>query len=389
LLRYVLERAAAGDLNGLKERTIGVELFGRTPDYDTGRDAVVRVAANEVRKRLAEYYKLHEPRTGRIELPVGSYMPVFVTARAPEAPEAPAVAVPVWRRLLMGPAVMAGLLFAMAAGVALVWAGRSETKPTGPGWPLAEVAEPGQRTMLVLADTNAAMLGLMRGTAVTLDEYLQPGFGKQLEIFRDRIPLVGNVIAGSPLTSLADATLAMKVGQMLGPWCASLEVRSARDLRMRDLQEGNFVFLGSPLSNPWVGRFAERMQFREQSGAPGRREFLNVRPRGTEEPLYRSFEWTGTMGGEYATIAVLPLEGGRGRALIVQGLHQEGTEAAFAMLTSRGGRERLLAALGVTEQTVRGQAFEVLLRFHAMAGVANEGEVVAVRRGEPVTQARR
>ena len=127
----------------------------------------------------------------------------------------------------------------------------------------------------------------------------------------------------------------------------------------------------------------------DSSGAPGKREFLNVRPQSGEERVYRSFEWTGTRGGEYATISVLPMETGRGRALIVQGLHQEGTEAAFAMLASREGRERLLAALGVNERTAKGQAFEVLLRFQAMAGVANDGEVVAVRRGEPVTQARR
>ncbi len=390
----MVERAQAGDLDVLKERSIGVELFGRSPDYDTGKDSIVRVAANEVRKRLADYYKTNEPGTARIELPVGSYVPLIVAARPVEAPTPAVVAVEVearprgwrWGAVL---AVAAGLLLVAAVGYGLSSAGRGEEKKAGPGWPLSEVTGPGQRTTLVLADANAAMLGVMRGTPVTLDEYLQPGFAKQLEIFKEKVPVIGNVIAGSPLTSLADATSALRVGQMLGPWSGALEVRSARELRMRDLQEGNFVFLGSPLSNPWVGRFAERLQFREQSGAPGKREFLNVRPQGAEERVYRSFEWTGTRGGEYATIAVLPMESGRGRALIVQGLHQEGTEAAFTMLASREGRERLLGALGLNEQGARGQAFEVLLRFQAMAGVAHEAEVVAVRRGEPVTQARR
>lgn len=384
-----MERAAAGNLDSLKERSIGVELFARPVDYDTGRDSIVRVAANEVRKRLAEYYKSNEPRTGRIELPVGSYLPQFVADQTPEAPppaEAPLETAPPRRRTAIGSlAIVAGVLLTVALAWSLRLAGRPETPPLGPGWPLDEVAEPDQRTILVLADTNAAMLGLLRGTPVSLDEYLQPGFGKQLEVFRTRMPVVGNMIAGSPFTSLADATLAMRVGQLLGPWCGSLEVRSARDLRMRDLQEGNFVFLGSPLSNPWVGRFAERMQFQDHSGAPGTREFLNVRPRATEEKVYRSFEWTGTRGGEYATIAVLPVEAGRGRALIVQGLHQEGTEAAFSMLASRDGRQRLLAALKMSERAAHRQPFEVLLRFQAMAGVANEGQVVAVRHGETVT----
>ena len=60
----------------LKERTIGVVLFGRTPDYDTGADAIVRVKANEVRKRLAQYNATADPnRRVSIDLQPGSYSP--------------------------------------------------------------------------------------------------------------------------------------------------------------------------------------------------------------------------------------------------------------------------------------------------------------------------
>src|SRR5437870_3501683 len=41
----------------LRERNMGVEVFQRAPDYDTSEDAIVRVTANEVRKRLAQYYQ--------------------------------------------------------------------------------------------------------------------------------------------------------------------------------------------------------------------------------------------------------------------------------------------------------------------------------------------
>ncbi len=66
----------AGDL--LKERTIGVEVFGREPSYDTGSDHVVRTAASELRKRLAIYYadEKHKPEL-RIDLLPGSYVPQF------------------------------------------------------------------------------------------------------------------------------------------------------------------------------------------------------------------------------------------------------------------------------------------------------------------------
>src|SRR3954468_16602115 len=56
VLRYIVEQTLNGNADQLKERTIGVDIFGRTPDYDTASDHVVRSAMAEVRKRLAQYY---------------------------------------------------------------------------------------------------------------------------------------------------------------------------------------------------------------------------------------------------------------------------------------------------------------------------------------------
>ena len=62
----------------LRERSLGVELFGRPPGYDTTIDSVVRVAAAEVRRRLQEHYRETTTSTGiRLELPTGGYQPVF------------------------------------------------------------------------------------------------------------------------------------------------------------------------------------------------------------------------------------------------------------------------------------------------------------------------
>jgi hypothetical protein len=78
LLRYVVEETLAENEDNLKERTLGVEVFHRPPDYDTNLDPVVRLCAGEVRKRLAQYYQsgAHEHEL-RIELNPGSYVPVF------------------------------------------------------------------------------------------------------------------------------------------------------------------------------------------------------------------------------------------------------------------------------------------------------------------------
>ena len=77
-LQLVVEHALAGRFDSLRERMLGAEMFGRPVDYDTANDAVVRVKATEVRKRLAQYYRSLEPAPPvRIELQTGSYVPQY------------------------------------------------------------------------------------------------------------------------------------------------------------------------------------------------------------------------------------------------------------------------------------------------------------------------
>jgi hypothetical protein len=89
LLRFVVEQTLQGNAEQVKERSIGMEVFGRPPGYDANADPVVRVTAGEIRKRLAQYY--YDPAHAdeiRIELPTGSYVPVFqriVEAATPPA----------------------------------------------------------------------------------------------------------------------------------------------------------------------------------------------------------------------------------------------------------------------------------------------------------------
>ncbi len=82
LLEYIVEQTLLGHGADLKERTIGIEAFGREPEYDVNFDPIVRISAAEVRKRLIQYY--YDPaHSGElvIELFAGSYMPTF---RIPE-----------------------------------------------------------------------------------------------------------------------------------------------------------------------------------------------------------------------------------------------------------------------------------------------------------------
>ncbi len=78
MLRYIVERTLDNHQGELKERTIGVEVFGRDPAYDTNADPVVRFSAGEIRRRLAQFYQ--ESGTSSpiaMELPSGTYVPRF------------------------------------------------------------------------------------------------------------------------------------------------------------------------------------------------------------------------------------------------------------------------------------------------------------------------
>jgi len=62
-LEFVVEHALLGDTEALKERTIGAELFGRPISYETASDPIVRVKANDVRKRIATCVRLDPKAT--------------------------------------------------------------------------------------------------------------------------------------------------------------------------------------------------------------------------------------------------------------------------------------------------------------------------------------
>lgn len=85
LLRYVVEKALSGKTEDLKERTLGIEVFHRTVDYDTNADPVVRFSAGEVRRRIAQFYQENGSHsTVEIGMPLGTYVPQFSRVEPPE-----------------------------------------------------------------------------------------------------------------------------------------------------------------------------------------------------------------------------------------------------------------------------------------------------------------
>jgi hypothetical protein len=85
LLRYVVEETLEGRGGSLKEYTLGTSVFGRGEHFNPRIDPIVRVQARNLRTRLAQYYA--GPGVSDaviIELPKGTYVPVFHFQAEPE-----------------------------------------------------------------------------------------------------------------------------------------------------------------------------------------------------------------------------------------------------------------------------------------------------------------
>lgn len=387
LLIYLIEESSAGRGDQLTEQRIGQEVFGKPAGYSPAEDSSVRANIRLLRLRLLEYFN----GAGRqeslvLELPKGSYCPVFRPQHA--ASSAPEPAPPA-----QSPIAGRGRLVLLLAAVALLsalagfWLGRAPAAGGAaliPPWPLSEVYDPAGRTQLLLPDTNHGFVRILAKRAISLDEYLSPNYPASL--FPSAAPgslearllrhLTRNNFVSYPNTLLANRLLLAMGGSTDRLW-----VRSARDLKMRDLDDGNMIFVGSPASNPWVSMFDERLNFNAVKEFDRPASFLNRQPAPGEQPAYSGMQGSGDSGSTYASVALFPAKSGRGRVLILQGLQQEGTEAAGLLVATADGRRLLRQALGLpADSAPHGVFFEVLIRSHAAGGSPVVPEIVATRR---------
>ena len=386
LLRYMAERTLHGQAQDLTEHRIGSAVFGKSQDYSVVEDSSVRVHVRQLRLKLHEYFDgegRDEPCI--VEIPKGAYTTLFrpPEQRAAAKPAAPPAShrLKSWRQVL--PWALATIFLATTlAG----WLRHPETKPAPPPWPLAALFDPGNYSVqIVVADINYGMTRLVDEQPVTLERYLSPSYrsGEDFSYTHStpREMRMVKYLSGSLLTSYADVVVSTALMRLSGSSNEKLTIRSARELRPRDLETGSFVFVGSPSSNPWVSYFQDKLNFQEREGTVGEstKYFQNLHPRAGEQETYRGLTFTGSSGEDYATISLLPLPNGGGRVLILQGLQQEGTEAAGLFLADEVNRQKLQKALGISGSPSQPVYFEALIRTYAIAGSSNATSIVATR----------
>lgn len=239
-LQYVVENSLAERWDLLKERSIGVELFGRAPSYETGEDSVVRVTAKEARERLKRYHAgLSAPRAVHIDLPPGSYIPTYSFRSKAEL---------LAQSHQTRPRAWIGLAALLAVSVAGL---------VGYGVLQAFGASPLDRFWMPLEKSSSPILISISN----LDAYSIRNARERLGPNRTAGDMV-HVEDISPMNVMApvDANAAVVLSSFLGSKGKASEMRSAFTTSFTDLRGSPALMIGA-YSNQWTLQMTKELHF--------------------------------------------------------------------------------------------------------------------------------
>jgi hypothetical protein len=385
LLRYLVANSLNEHDDQLRERAIGEKVFGRQPKYDSNSDSIVRVWANHLRKRLAQYYQGEGHSANlRFELRPGSYRvefhPVVREAPEPRALEIIAPArLPEPRKRWSSMGLVCGIAIALALACAwLIFQNlqlRSQVREPKVPPPLnllwSRMFGGKQPTEVVLADSNLSLFQDLLHKTVTLQDYVHHNY-----LLMGGDPAL-SVLMTRRYTSTADVDIVRRTLLLAGADGNRVEVIFARDLAPDDLKKRNVILVGSKRANPWVEPFEARMNFRfDYNIAEGAGVIVNQHPGTGEQSGYTVARPMEETTESFGLLAFQPNLAHSGNALIIAGLGMQGTLAAGELATNPELFKQVVGLLGS-----RGELpyFEVVVKAEMMGSTVHGFQVVAWR----------
>ena len=339
---YVCVKTLQGAAETLKERTIAIEVFGRRTTEALSDDNIVRVGAREVRKRLALYYAGEGAKDPvRIELPTGSYVPVFrykskmsnlpaepaeVHKPADQATPAPGLRKS-YRYILW---MVAGVVAVFAVSVPWLRPARNSADGFDTFWKLA--FESPAPVLLVMPHP---IVYHPSSRALLLDEQLN---GKSdLAVARpinvppkrldgsDFIPVLNQYVG------LGDAVAAHYVSSVFAQRARAVQLRLADKIEFNDLYGSIVILIGGSFSNRWTAETTKslRYQFRFE----GQSKPWIVDSQGDRKWGLASLTEDRRTSEDYILICRMPNAQTGKLMVIVAGLTVFGTEAGGRILS--------------------------------------------------------
>jgi hypothetical protein len=315
-LRFVVRYTLDGQADVVKERTLGIEIFGRAADYDTSSDPIVRVTAAEIRKRIAQYYQEpgHELEI-RISLPAGSYVPQFfwpstamVSASGPDREATPLldrpssaetiVPLPYPRPRNGRPAkrIALALVLICAFAVTFVWWRTLRHSAFDVFW--EPILNSGDPVLFCIADQNLY-------TAIALRDAGDPN---RQTVLKDNLSAV----------VMDDLNPLVKIAGVLQSHGTRYSLKGEGITNLSDLRNGPTVFVGA-FDNAWTLRLTKPLRYHfannpemtrfwiADSAAPERTDWLVDRAQQQATNNYRDYaivtRFTDTNTGKIAIVA--------------------------------------------------------------------------------------
>jgi hypothetical protein len=402
-LLFVGQRSLKDGLDQIHEQEIGAKVFGRSADYDTSLDNIVRVNASELRKRIEDYFASDgASETLVMEVPRGSYKPVFrrraigLTVQPKIALEAPGI-VPspsvtteklasapakVERRLLV---LAAFLIVVLAVSCWVLWTQnramyRSLNAAPWQNTPAVDSFWSGilggrPNTDIILADTSFALIEDITRRTIPLSDYLSRDYVSKIEkanLSQDRRADLA-MIKPRNNGSLGDFRAAQHI-LALEPSGKNFHMYSARDYSPALVKQDNIILIGARKSNPWVDLFAGEMNFSAEYDLSRSVDFIrNKKPAAGEQESYSALASAST--GGYCVVAYLPNPQQSGKVIIVAGTDSAATEGGGDFLTSEDQLSRFQKMLHVTTLPY----FELVLKTSNLNGTPIDARIVAYR----------
>jgi hypothetical protein len=382
LLRYVVGETLAGRTEGLKEYSLGLQVFHRSPDYDPRTDAIVRVQASLVRKRLAAYYEQEgQDARLRIELPRGGYVPVFREHTAPSGAHPPDAPAAVSSRSPPRMAFLAGLAAGLSLSLAAFWLPRTVRPQT-------------VECPALWSNYLDSRVETVTGFGVPL--FFSGGMGlfvrdthvNQLSDGQSRIERVQKAIGrpfrpqGNVYTGIGDAIGAHLVARWLEQQGVSARMANCNYIGSSDVQGRNLVIVSSARFQTLLQsmELPRRIRF-DPAGQDG--AFVLENPLPGEPSVYRPRGSDTGVSTSYAVISLWPgISPGR-RILYLSGIETWSTQGAaeFALdKASLSDLQRLLAQDPADGPRGRKSPyFQVLLRVEGKSNVARSAHYVTHR----------
>lgn len=382
-LLHITERSLENRAAEINEIEIAREVFERGVNFTPQDDSVVRSAARQLRLKLKEYFD-DEGRTEpwRVDVPKGSYVPVFVPQQTGSDP--PPVAAPVQqssKRLLWLLAGGNAILLALCSGLFWYFGLRRSALPADPPSLVSTFLEGADGTVpVVVSDFSlAAMRHLKQSdpSEFTLDEYARSDYTQLRSGPNDSrdTSRIFDLLRTHRITRSGDLSIVVGILRASG-LNRRVVIRHARDVSARELRPASHIILGNPYSTPWVEPYEERLGYRWLRG----RGYRDVRAADGQLAEYvskgSSFdEW----GSGFGRLACLPNLSGQGSVLLISGINMVTMEATGEAALSPESWVELRKRLGITASS-RLPAFEAILRTEALDNAPQHAQVVAARR---------